>query len=226
MNVHWFQHVRHEDLGSMADWALARGHEVSYTPWMDGAQPPPLEEVDFLIVMGGPMGVYDLADYPWLEQELDYLRNFLATPKPVLGICLGSQLMAAALGARVYKGPHPEIGWHSVSAPGKFPEGWSFLPEETLVFQWHGDTFDLPDSAQHLYGSDDIPNQAFLYGGRALALQFHLETTEPSCQTLCREDAEYLQEHSDWARMAPPGQNKLFAQIREHLFNMLDHLVG
>lgn len=136
---------------------------------------------DLLIVMGGPIGVYDHDDYPFIQAEIDLLRSRLVAKLPTLGICLGAQLIAAALGAKVYPGEHgKEIGWapiHRVS-DSMIPD-W-FMPllnPDIRVLHWHGDTYDLPQEAVHLAGTPHYPNQAFTVGNYAVAFQFHPEVT-------------------------------------------------
>ncbi|MCK7557005.1 type 1 glutamine amidotransferase [Chitinophaga sedimenti] len=114
MNIHYFQHVPFEGLGCIADWIDRKGHQVSVTRWYAGDAPPPHDQTDWLIIMGGPMGVYDAAQYPWLETEKAYIREAIQQGKRVLGICLGAQLIAAALGAKVYPNREKEIGWFPV----------------------------------------------------------------------------------------------------------------
>jgi GMP synthase (glutamine-hydrolysing) len=134
---------------------------------------------DLLVVLGGPIGVYDAADYPFLTAEIDCIRQRLAAQKPILGVCLGAQLMAAALGARVYPGSRgAEIGWFPL-LPAESSPDW-FVPLLTKglkLFHWHGDTFDLPAGAQRLAATDLYENQAFSFGDFALGLQFHPEVT-------------------------------------------------
>ncbi len=138
---------------------------------------PPVPSVSGLIVMGGPMGVYEQDRYPFLKRELDYIGKVIAAKKPVLGICLGSQLIAHALGARVYPNKKKEIGWYRVhlTAEGKkdpLMKGGANAPR---VFQWHGDTFDLPKGARRLASSSLCKNQAFRFGNNVYGLQYHLE---------------------------------------------------
>ncbi|SIO54888.1 type 1 glutamine amidotransferase [Chitinophaga niabensis] len=171
MRIHYFQHVTFEGLGYIADWAKAKGHTVTVTKWYEAPIPPALEDLDMLIVMGGPMGVYEEDLHPWLSTEKEFIRRAIAAGKPVLGICLGSQLIAAALGARVYPNKQKEIGWF----PVQFHDG--IAPSPTTVFHWHGDTFDLPENAIHLAETSACKNQAYRIGDRVVGLQFHFEIT-------------------------------------------------
>lgn len=138
---------------------------------------PPLEEFSAIVAMGGPMSVNDVDTYPWLSAEVDYIAAAVAAAVPYWGVCLGAQLLAAALGSKVYEGPRPEVGVAPVSLTdeGMNDPVLASLPETFDVLQWHSDTFDLPTSATLLAGSTHYANQAFRHGS-AYGLQFHLET--------------------------------------------------
>ncbi len=188
-----------EGLGSIASWAKTRRAQISRTRLFAGEALPSADEIDLLVVMGGPMGVYDECDCPWLIREKEFLKQAMDTSTPVLGICLGAQLIADVLGARVYPNDQKEIGWfpiQGVQAPGKIG---SLLARAGKVFHWHGDTFDLPAGATHLAKSRACKNQAFSVGDQILALQFHLETTRNAARALIDNcgheivDAPYIQ---------------------------------
>lgn len=175
-------HLPFEDLGTLEPELRRRGFAIEIVP-VATANFPVVEilSCDLLVVFGGPIGVYDAEDYPFLTSEIDALRQRLAAHKPTLGICLGAQLMAAALGARVYPGDRgSEIGWFPLlSAEGSTALNWfaPLLADGLKVFHWHGDTFDLPQGATHLARTSLYENQAFAVGDHALALQFHPEVT-------------------------------------------------
>ncbi len=178
-----FSHLPFEDLGSLQPALKQRGFAIRTVDVASARFPSSeVEHCDLLIVMGGPIGVYESADYPFLTAEIETLRQRLAAKKPVLGICLGAQLMAAALGARVYPGSHgSEIGWFPILPVLGQPAPQWFAPLLTAglhLFHWHGDTFDLPAGALHLARTDPYENQAFSVGKHALAMQFHPEVTE------------------------------------------------
>lgn len=170
MHIHYFQHASFEGPGCIAEWAGVKGHTISVTEFFKDAIFPDLQQIDMLIVMGGPMGVYEESKYSWLVAEKAYIRSAIEAGKPVLGICLGSQLIAAVLGARVYPNTQKEIGWFPVHFNDLAPDG-------ATVFHWHGDTFDLPEGATLLASTAVTPNQAYLYGGKVIGLQFHFEVT-------------------------------------------------
>ncbi len=186
MRIHWLQHVPFEDLGCIAPILIGQGHSLSATPWyVDTPAVPAPDAFDALIVMGGPMGVADEAQYPWLSGEKRLIRAALDAGKPVLGICLGAQLIAHVLGAPVTRNPEPEIGWFDVERTdaGRGHPLLAGIPERMRVFHWHGDTFDLPDGAVHLASTPVCAHQAFSLGPRVLALQFHLEATAGDLET-------------------------------------------
>ena len=163
----------------MGDWLAARGAETVVHRLARGTPPPAPASYDALVVLGGPMGVYQADRHPWLEVELDAIRAALDAGRPVLGLCLGSQLLAAAFGGRVYRSGRQEIGWFSVRravGADASPFG-AMLPASLLAFHWHGDTFELPSGATRLFESDAFPEQGFSVGARVLALQFHPEIT-------------------------------------------------
>lgn len=175
-------HVAFEDLGTLEAPLRERGFEIESVLGATASFPlPQAESCDLLVVMGGPIGVYEEDDYPFLKDEIALIRQRLAARKPILGICLGAQLMAAALGARVYPGLHgKELGWSPLQpAPNLDPPEWfaPLLADGLQLLHWHGDTFDLPPGMLHLASSKLYANQAFAVEDFALALQFHPEVT-------------------------------------------------
>ncbi len=180
-------HLTFEDVGSLEPELLRRGFTIG-TIDVATAQFPvsAVQEADLLVVMGGPIGVYEADDYPFLTAEVEAFRRRLAARKPTLGICLGAQLMAAALGARVFPGDRgSEIGWSALQpATGSPAPEWfaPLLAGNLAVLHWHGDTFDLPEGAQLLASTKLYLNQAFVLENFALALQFHPEVTERSLE--------------------------------------------
>jgi GMP synthase (glutamine-hydrolysing) len=175
-------HLAFEDLGSLRPVLTAAGFfldivEASTVDWRALSATAP----DLVVVMGGPIGVYERSAYPFLDTELGFLRARLAAERPTIGICLGAQLMAGALGASVHPGTQgKEIGWGALEpgvAAAEFPELRRLLSPEVRVLHWHGDTFDLPPHAKHLAATAQYTNQAFALGNYGLAVQFHPEVT-------------------------------------------------
>jgi GMP synthase (glutamine-hydrolysing) len=174
------QHVHCENLGSIADALNAGGIQAQYVRVDQGqGVPRDMQAVQGLIIMGGPMGVYEVDRYPFLAEEMRLIEHAVSAGKPVLGICLGSQLLAAALGSEVKKGRSKEIGWHEVTLnEAAAADGlWSGAPSKFTAFHWHGDVFDLPPGAVALASSAMTPLQAFRFGSSAYGLLFHMEVT-------------------------------------------------
>ena len=172
-------HVAFEDAGTFEDALRARGHSIRYINAVDGLESvPPDADISLLIVLGGPISANDTAIYPFLSRELTLIEKRLAAARPIIGICLGAQLIARARSARVYPG-NREIGWAPVSPTDKGAQSsLSHLAENNApVLHWHGETFDIPEGGTHLAYTDACAHQAFSYGAAALGLQFHPEVT-------------------------------------------------
>ena len=187
LRVQVFQHVAFEGLGSMEAWFSGRGHAVSYVKLYAGQLPPESgPAADWLIVMGGPMGVHDEAEFPWLKAEKRALQAALDRGAAVLGVCLGAQLLANVLGAEVAPNANKEIGWFPVELSPQAAATWlgKAFPPRFTPFHWHGDTFAIPAEAIPLGSSSACKNQGFLYRENALGLQFHPEITPASLGAL------------------------------------------
>ena len=178
----------------MLPWFREHGWQVSLTELYRNEPLPPVDEIDWLVVMGGPMSANDESRHGWLRAEKDFIGQALQSDKAILGVCLGSQLIADVLGSRVYKNREPEIGWFPIQrSPAAASHNLGKLfPPRAEVFHWHGETFDLPRGALHLARSQACENQAFAYGDRVLGLQFHLETTRQALQDLAHGCADEL----------------------------------
>ncbi|MEM7618183.1 MAG: type 1 glutamine amidotransferase, partial [Pseudomonadota bacterium] len=173
MRLHYLQHVSFESPGYILNWANDNNVEVSQTFFFeDTYQLPDQSDFDCLVVMGGPMGVYDNVEYPWIDDEKSFIQEAISLNKPILGICLGAQLIASALGAKVYKGTK-EIGWFPVEKQNSGVYFENFSDRQT-VLHWHGDTFDLPEGATLLASNGVTKNQAFEINN-VVGLQFHFE---------------------------------------------------
>jgi len=185
MQIHWLQHATFEGLGSIGDWVTRRGLQLSCTRfWARDTLPEP-DSIDLLIVMGGPMGIYEEETYPWLAEEKLFIRSVVKRGIGVLGICLGAQLLADVFGARVYPNSSKEIGWYPVvRESGAATPLLPILPEKIKVLHWHSDTFDIPVEGQALCSSGACRNQGFMIGDRIIAFQFHLEMTQQDLMML------------------------------------------
>jgi len=225
MRIHYLQHVPFEGLGSMEEWFAERRHTVSATHLYNGEQLPEQNSFDWLVVMGGPMGVADEDRYPWLKPEKHFIRATIDSGKPVLGICLGAQLIADALDAAVTGNPQREIGWFpiTVAEDARSTAVGKVLADNPEVFHWHGDRFAIPEGAVPLAASEACDNQGFLYDNRVLGLQFHLETTELSARELilnCGDEldgSEFVQGAEQM--LSQPGR---FIAINQLMADILD----
>ena len=191
------QHTACETLGTMEDALRGNGIEFEYIETHLG-KPVPMEMGNKagLVVMGGPMGVYEYSSYPFLRKEMGLIESALKLDLPVLGVCLGSQLLAAVLGAEVTKGERKEVGWHAVTLSDSAAQGRLFagVKAEFWPFHWHGDVFSLPMNAVLLASSRQTPHQAFRFGKNAYGILFHLEVTEGQISQMLLDFADELRE--------------------------------
>jgi len=225
VKVHVLQHVPFEDIGSIAPWLEAHRAHVSYTRFFDDPALPQLNGLDLLIAMGGPMSVNDESTLPWLLSEKRFVRDAVERGIAVLGVCLGAQLIASALGARVYRNSQKEIGWFPIEATPSTTKTFRF-PEKCIVFHWHGETFDLPSGAVRLAKSAICENQAFQIAQHVIGLQFHLETTPESARALldnCGDElvpGPYVQTESDLREVPSAAYveiNSLMSEVLAYL---------
>ncbi|NJJ40473.1 type 1 glutamine amidotransferase [Paenibacillus apii] len=180
MRLHYLQHIELEHPGSILEWATANGHTVTHTKFYNGEPLPAIVSFDWLVIMGGPMNIYEEDSYPWLAQEKELIRDAIAAGKTVLGLCLGAQLIADVIGGKVTKNGQPEIGWIPIRWSDEALSNplFSFFPRDSVVFEWHYDTFSvLPPGAEVLAGSEACSHQAFVYKEHVFGFQFHLENT-------------------------------------------------
>lgn len=194
MRVHYLQHVPFEGLGSMAAFFRQKEFSIDATHLYRGENLPSLDVFDWLIVMGGPMGVNDHDRFPWLGAEIELIARAIDAGKRILGICLGAQLIAKALGMPVKRNAHREIGWFPITTSKSFRTSVlaSALPSGLDVFHWHGDTFEIPSQAVSIGSSQACAHQGFVIDDRIVALQFHLETTLASARALIENCADEL----------------------------------
>ncbi|MCF6268691.1 MAG: type 1 glutamine amidotransferase [Melioribacteraceae bacterium] len=227
MKIHYLQHVEYESPGLILDWAKRKNHQISLTKFHLNESLPNNIDFDFLIVMGGPMSIYDIANHPYLAEEKIFIKSAIDKGKSILGICLGAQLIADVLGAEVKPNREKEIGWfpiETVENIGDY-ELNNILNTDKPVFHWHGDTFEIPQGAKRLAKSDACKNQAFVYNKNVFALQYHLEMTESTLKMLienCRGeliDAPFIQTEQE---MITAESNFNFSKNR--LYSLLDYI--
>jgi len=227
LKIHTLQHVPFEGLGCIDQWITTKGHTVNYTKLYDNPQFPVLDEFDWLIVMGGPMGVYDEAMYPWLKEEKEFIRRAIEGGKTIVGICLGSQLIAEVLGAKVYPNKQKEIGWFDIQKT-EFAKSQPLLEqieEQFTVFHWHGDTFDLPAGSERLFSSAVCLNQAFLYKKKVLGLQFHFEVTSHTLKEMIENGmSELVEDKTIQSATKILEQTNYIDSNNQKMFQILDYL--
>ncbi len=202
MDVLIIKHVRVEGPGLVEYCLMQERIPYQILDLESGARLPKINGTSHLVFLGGPMNVYEEDRYPFLRDEDLFIKEAIQRGKAVLGICLGAQLIAKALGAKVFKAPVKEIGWYDVSLTkiGSQDPLLSPFPKTFPVFQWHGDTFEIPNGAKLIATSSPISHQAFRYGERVYGLQFHLEVTEK----MIREWTETYEQESKSSETPPP----------------------
>lgn len=231
MKIKFIQHVPFENAANIENWAKNRGDAISGIKVFANEPFCGMDEFDMLAVMGGPMNIYEDHKYPWLTKEKQFIEEAIKAGKLVVGVCLGAQLIADVLGAKVFKNKEREIGWLNVRLTKEAGKSRIFadFEKEFTVFQWHGDTFSIPVGARPLATSIACQNQAFEYNdGRVLALQFHLETTAVSMNALLENCADeitpgspFVQSTQQMLELAP----KYLPEIESKMQAMLNHMV-
>ena len=242
IRVHVFQHIEGEGLSSLSHWMQTHDTQVNCTRFFawQTEQPlptlPHIEDVDLLIIMGGAMSVNDEQDYPWLVPEKQWIAHYVRSGRAAIGLCLGAQLIANALGATVQGNSHKEIGWWPVE---RIPAAdivstldvdsiFAFPPSLTAL-SWHGDTFALPEQAIHLARSEACANQAYQWGRRVLAFQFHPESTPASVQLFLADDGYKELVDGPYIQTAETLQSQSLATFDEPnrlLERAIDYVLG
>jgi GMP synthase-like glutamine amidotransferase len=225
MKAHCLMNIGFEGPGYISDWMDRHGHSMQVWKLFENPTLPEVEDIDMLLVMGGPMNIYEKKKHPYLTGEKQLIHACIREHKLVLGICLGAQLIAYVLGEKVFKNSEKEMGWFPMHPHGE--RGDHFLrpvfPETFVPFHWHGETFGLPEGAKLLGLSAICRNQGFLYGDNVLALQFHLEITPQIVDDLLRHAADDLTpgEYVQSVREIREGLENS-PENRAILFNLLD----
>jgi len=224
--IYIIQHVPYEGPGFIAEWLKREKRSYEEVLLYDQEPFPSMSEIDGLIIMGGPMGVYDEEAIPWMLTEKKFIQDCIESEIPVLGICLGAQLIADVLGSDVYRHKYQEIGWFEVQqrSQGTFVSDL----DEYIVFHWHGDTYDLPKKAVHLFESKACSQQGFQYKDHVVALQFHLEIGRSEIGSMEKQiksslkKGPYIQNWDDILGIDDHHElenKKLLFNILENLFN-------
>lgn len=221
-----FQHSKEENPGTLLDWLRLRGHASTVHHWYAYGTAPDADLYDWLIVLGGAMNIDEEEKHPWLAHEKMFVRAWLETGKPTLGICLGGQMLAQALGGTVKRGEQREIGFQNVTKTASHPalERW---PAQLPVYQYHQDAFTLPPGCESLATSPACTHQAFARGIRLLALQFHPESTaawiEGNAASIKKEPGEaYVQTPAETAALLPT----FLPPLTDCFFRLLDDFFG
>ncbi|MNW35308.1 GMP synthase [glutamine-hydrolyzing] [compost metagenome] len=222
--------LKHFELGNydvVHQWAEQRGYNAWIREAAIGLSRKEFDTADLIIIMGGPMSVYEEETYPWLIQEKEYILEAIRQNQKVLGICFGAQMLAELLGGRVYRHDHKEIGWHRISRTGENHPWLQELPEDFYSFQWHGDTFELPQGAVWLAQSEGCRNQAFAYNENTVGLQFHLETSPESVELMLHHwkdalvEAPYIQTKEQIVKEMDRSETAIGI-----LYSILDRIAG
>ncbi len=228
MKAHCLQHELIEDMGAIEAWLLENNFEISYTRFFEHEDLPLMDDIDWIIIMGGSMSVNDENIFPWLAKEKAFIKKCISEAKVVIGVCLGSQLIASSLDCKVYKNPEKEIGWYPIYKIGKYKSPVTKnLPDQITVFHWHGETFDLPSDAELIASSAACKNQMFTVGRKVIAMQCHLETTAESLSNMsnsCKSElipGNYIQSEEE---MKIKGEG-YYKNMHKLLFKILDEIL-
>ncbi len=227
MRLHYFQHVSFEGLGSIETWAKDMFCDITSTRFFASDTLPDLDDIDWLVIMGGPMSVNEDTKHPWIIKEKNFIEQAIVKEKVVLGICLGAQLIADVIGAKISQNKYKEIGWFPIDKTddSNATRLADFLPEQMEVFHWHGDTFNTPPGATNLATSQACENQGFIYDDHVIGLQFHLETTPASAKALIDNCGGEIVE-GPYIQSSPEifADELRFEKINRTMEGLLDHL--
>ena len=219
MRVHIITHVPFEGPANIENYFTEKGAEITRTSAYAGDSFPSVSDYDFLVVMGGPMGVGDEDDYSWMPAEKAFIREAVQSGKSAIGVCLGAQFLAESLGAAVTKMPQKEIGWFEIDPV-------NVIKEKQTVVHWHGETFSLPKGAETIAKSAICDNQGFVFDNRILALQFHIEMTPDSVAAIIEHGADeltggpYIQSAEEML-----AEKRYYGDNKKLLWHLLDYLI-
>lgn len=225
LRIHYIQHVPFEDIAMIGNWAEEKGHQITKTPVFSHTVFPEINDFDWLVVLGGPMNIYEETLFPWLKAEKQFIRKAIEAQKKLIGICLGAQLLADALGGKVYKNSETEIGWFPVARTNKTSVLLKNIPEKFTCFHWHGDTFSLPAPIKSSAYSEACQNQLFTYNNQIIGLQFHLECDFPAVERMLKNGtneiipAKYIQD-LEFIK----SQTQYISENKQLLFTLLDNM--
>ncbi|PZG33295.1 GMP synthase [Listeria ivanovii] len=222
MLIDVLQHVPHEGPGLIAKWAKENQHQLKMHYLYNKSNQLPTNS-EFLVVLGGPMGVNDTAEFPWLKEECDLIKQLINQEKPVFGICLGAQQIATALGSNISINEEKEAGWFPVNRTStKLP----FFSEKLDVFHWHQETFSLPNGATRLFSSEGCVNQGFLYGEKVIGLQFHFEMEKAEIETILQIDEEFITPGKFVQSVVEMRERNVPENNKQMLEAILDYLIA
>jgi GMP synthase-like glutamine amidotransferase len=226
--LHSLQHVSFEDIGSIAEWALGRKMDIRRTKLWEGEELPDLGDFDWLVVLGGPMNADEESHYPWMQAEKELILRAILGGKYVMGICLGAQLMARVLGARVESNPDKEIGWFPVTLTeaGRQSRFFAGFPERWTAVHWHGDCFQIPAGCRCLLSSEACDHQAFAYSDKVLGVQCHFEYTRSGMDRM----VEYCGHEVAPGKFVQPlnemtKNDDEYFRLRDHLWRLLENYI-
>ena len=228
MRLHYFQHEPFEGLGAIEEWAVAKKCTITSTHFYKEACLPRLEDIDWLVIMGGAMSVNDEQELPWLVTEKEFVKKAIDAGKVVVGICLGCQMIANVLGSNVYPNKEKEIGWYPIVWENEALalKPFHHLMKEQKVLHWHGETYDLPKNAMRIAQSEACLNQGFIYQNNVVGLQFHMEFNLKSTDEMLRYCAHELKE-GKYIQSAETitAHEALIIPANKALFGILDALI-
>ncbi|TDT71871.1 GMP synthase-like glutamine amidotransferase [Hypnocyclicus thermotrophus] len=210
MNIFCIKHVSFEDPGIIENWAIKNNYTFKYIKMYENYKLPNINDIDILVILGGPMNIYEEKQYPFLKEEKTFIKQVINANKKIIGICLGAQLIADLLGSKVVKNKEKEIGWFNVKKVSNHKFLYN-VPTEFKTMHWHGDKFLIPDKAEKIFESEACDNQGFIFNN-IIALQFHLEMKKENIISIIDNSNDELTE------------NKNYIQSKNQILNQLENI--